>query len=1016
MISRSLFTAVLVASSAMAGPPLTTIQDVLYKADGTRFAGTLTISWTSFEAIDKSAIATQVTTVTVTGGNLWVQLVPTTTAVPAANYTVIYNSDGHIQFTETWAVPSSTAPLRIRDVRIAQTQTGAVSADSAVPATQESDVAGLISDLGARPLKGPGYAAGRVAVVDSTGSLEGATGNPSDCVRVDGSTGPCGGSPPGFVDGESLSGAADGSNTTFNLSTVPNPASSLAVYRNGVLQQLGQDYALNGGSVQFVAAAVPQPGDTLLASYRLSGSGSDSGSVGTSVISPQQIDPAGLAAGQAWLWNGSSYVAGTPVDNTALSTWAGTSNLTTIGTLAAGTVPWARLSGVPSTFAPTSHAGTHAAAGSDPVTPAAIGAVASSTRNQPNGYVGLDAGGNASIGTTTIGSGQGVNVLGFGAKCDSATDDRVAIQAAITAAAGGGAVIFPEGRTCIISPVADRSKFLSLPAGAHLQGRATLQVKSGSAPYTSVLFAADCTGCLISDITIDSNVAGNPAANLAELLASPRWEIEILAGSNIAVRGITIKNTNSTNSVNVAGSRITVADSIFTGLGDDPNHVVHDVSVLYLYGNQIIVTGNHFTGASRGAPAAYTAIETHGSVQTVANNTITDMANGMNITGAWSGTSFSGSVTGNVITGAMSGITIDSLKLAGIHDTGDGIDGLTITGNTIRINQLSYTGSVWPNPQANYGIMFAVGNDMPIRNTIVSDNVVVFDLETSARTSGFTNAGIGGYALNAGVSYNNVVFRGNLIVNSPVAGISLRADSISGLDISGNTIRNAGSSLDPSVGAVYKCPIWVLTTVGTLQGKIESNFIIDDFDTTRLTKGIFLGANAAGGDVQVLWNSISLLGTTKTAFSGYLTLNDNNVQPLFRHTTNPSNTFAWSAQGRPMAAGSTFYDVTTGTQYYLYTTGTAWSSSLAYPSGSGIYPRGVSVPDWLVFKYNAGYLDSAAGNNPLRFGTFDGTTFTPKILLDPLNGVTSVPQAGTGQSFACWDATGKLIRSDTVCR
>jgi hypothetical protein len=955
MISRSLFTAVLLASSAMAGPPLTTIQDVLYKADGTRFAGTLTISWTSFEAVDKSAIATQVTTVTVTGGNLWVQLVPTTTAVPAANYTVIYNSDGHIQFTETWAVPSSTAPLRIRDVRIAQTQAGAVSSDSVAPTTQESDVVGLISDLGARPLKGPGYAPGRVAVVDSTGSLEGATGNPSDCVRVDGSTGPCGGSPPGFVDGESLSGTVDGSNITFNLSTVPNPASSLAVYRNGMLQQLGQDYTLNGSSVQFAAAAVPQPGDTLLASYRVSAS--DSGSMGTFVISPQQ----------------------TPVDNTVLSTWAGTSN---------------------------------------PVTPAAIGAVATSASNQPNGYVGLDANGNASIGTTTIGSGQGVNVLGYGAKCDNATDDRTAIQAAITAAAGGGAVIFPEGRTCIIGPVADRSKFLSLPAGTHLQGRATLQVKSGSAPYTSVLFAADCTGCLIEGITIDSNVAGNPAANPAELIASPRWEVEILSGSNIVIRGITVKNTNSTNSINVAGSRITVADSIFTGLGDDPNHVVHDVSVFYLYGSQIIVTGNHFTGASRGAPAAYTAIETHGSVQTVANNTITDMANGMNITGAWNGTSFSGSVTGNVITGAMSGITIDSLKLAGIHDTRDGIDGLTITGNTIRINQLSYTGSVWPNAQTNYGIMFAVGNDMPIRNTIVSDNVVVFDLETSARAGGFTNAGIGGFSLNPGVTYSNVVFRGNLIVNSPIGGISLRADSIDGLQISGNTIRNAGSSLDSTVGAVYKCPIWVLTTVGTLQGRIENNFIIDDFDTTRLTKGIFLGANAAGGDVQVLWNSISLLGTTKTSFTGYLTLNDNNVQPLFRHTTNSSNTFAWNAQGRPMAAGSTFYDVTTGTQYYLYTAGTVWSSSLAYPSGSGIYPRGVGVTDWLINKFNAGTgtLDSAAGSNTLRFGTFDGTTFTPKILLDPLNGVTSVPQAGTGQSFACWDATGKLIRSDTVCR
>src|SRR5260370_1302016 len=191
MISRSLFPAVLVASSAMAGPPLTTIQDVLYKADGTRFAGTLTISWTSFEAIDKSAIATQATTVTVTGGEPCGRTGPPPTPGPPAP-------------------PPRTPPH-----------------------------------------------------------------------------------PP--------------TNTTCKLSTMPNPASSLAVYRNGMLQQLGQDYTLNGSLVQFVAAAVPQPGDTLLASYRLSGS--DSGSVGTSVISPQQIDPAGLAAGQAWILNVESYVA-----------------------------------------------------------------------------------------------------------------------------------------------------------------------------------------------------------------------------------------------------------------------------------------------------------------------------------------------------------------------------------------------------------------------------------------------------------------------------------------------------------------------------------------------------------------------------------------------------------------------------------------------------------------------------------------------------------------------------------
>src|ERR1035438_3081194 len=268
MISRSFLAAAWLATSSFAAPPLTTIQDVLYKADGTPFHGTLTISWTSFEAIDRSAIEQQSTTVTVVNGNLQVQLVPTTTATPAACYTVVYNSDGRVQFQETWAVPSSVQPLRVRDVRVAD----GPGADTLPPTTQESDIVGLISDLGARPLKGPGYAAGRVAFVNPTGAMETVTGTPTDCVRVDGTSGPCGGTQPGFVDGDTPAGVVDGANTAFALSAVPNPTASLAVYRNGMLQQPGQDFALSGNQIQFVTAATPQPGDTLAASYRLSGS------------------------------------------------------------------------------------------------------------------------------------------------------------------------------------------------------------------------------------------------------------------------------------------------------------------------------------------------------------------------------------------------------------------------------------------------------------------------------------------------------------------------------------------------------------------------------------------------------------------------------------------------------------------------------------------------------------------------------------------------------------------------
>lgn len=285
MFRRLFLAAILAGMPAIAAPPLTTIQDVLYKADGTRFSGTLTIRWKSFLAVDNSDIVTQSTTVRVVDGNLRVQLVPSTTATPSASYAVTYNSDGRVQFQETWAVPPSTIPLRIRDVRTT-VAAGSAGADTGSTPIPESQVVGLIADLGVRPLKGPAYAAGRVALVDATGMLASASGNSSDCVHVDGTSGPCGDTAPNFVDSESLTGIVDGSNTSFALSTPPDPASSLAVYRNGMLQKSSQDYNLTGNTVQFVAAATPQPGDTLLATYRTSG---DGGGAESGYASPQVL-------------------------------------------------------------------------------------------------------------------------------------------------------------------------------------------------------------------------------------------------------------------------------------------------------------------------------------------------------------------------------------------------------------------------------------------------------------------------------------------------------------------------------------------------------------------------------------------------------------------------------------------------------------------------------------------------------------------------------------------------------
>lgn len=278
-----LATLALITVAAFAQPPLTTIQDTLYKADGTLFNGLLIISWNSFLADNQANIVSQSITVQVVGGIFQVQLVPTADANPPTAYTVTYNSAGKIQFQETWVVPVSTTPLTISQVRTSNSTT---TASPVQPAQQtpiaENAVTGLTNDLSLRPIKGPGFATGSVAMIDPNGMIDAVVGNPSDCVFVGGTSGPCStGGGVQYSDGETPGGTMDGNNASFTLANAPSPAQSLVLFRNGIAQNPAADYTLSGSTVQFLTGAVPQPGDSLSAWYRLSGgsSGSQTGAV-----------------------------------------------------------------------------------------------------------------------------------------------------------------------------------------------------------------------------------------------------------------------------------------------------------------------------------------------------------------------------------------------------------------------------------------------------------------------------------------------------------------------------------------------------------------------------------------------------------------------------------------------------------------------------------------------------------------------------------------------------------------
>ena len=275
---------------------LTTIQDTLYQADGTRYNGTLMISWSTFDATNIGTIVQQSKNVDVVNGNLLAQLAPNATAPPPANiYKVLYQSDGRNQFTETWVVPVSSKPLTVSAVRVTtQTTTGTGGGGTPIgggltggtTTIAESSVIGLQADLAQRPLKGAGFGTNAVAVIDDSGNIETAVGDIGSCVFVDGTTGQC--TPPIYSDAETPAGTLDGVNGTFTLANTPL-GSSLTLFRNGLYMTANLDYTLTGSTIQFVSSAIPQPGDLLAAFYRVDTSVTGNTSSFTTLGSTNQL-------------------------------------------------------------------------------------------------------------------------------------------------------------------------------------------------------------------------------------------------------------------------------------------------------------------------------------------------------------------------------------------------------------------------------------------------------------------------------------------------------------------------------------------------------------------------------------------------------------------------------------------------------------------------------------------------------------------------------------------------------
>jgi Pectate lyase superfamily protein len=477
-------------------------------------------------------------------------------------------------------------------------------------------------------------------------------------------------------------------------------------------------------------------------------------------------------------------------------------------------------------------------------------------------------------------AGGAVSVKDFGAKGDGVTDDRAAIQAAIDSVTAGVVYFPPAPGGYLITPAPDKKKFLALKSNVQLIGigNPVIRVAAASAPYDYVIAASSCDDCAIRDLTIDSNIGANPIKDKSEIYAHPRIEIRFASGRRIRVEHVTIKNSSSINSIvsGVPVSDITITHCVFTGAGDDPNHTAHDHSALYIHANGAVIDGNVFTAVRRGAPAAVTAIETHGSGISVTGNVITDYAAGMNLTGIAPSDSVGNVVSGNTIRGCVFGIEIWSHTYSG-HVSGYGINGLSITGNTIVVNQSSYT-SPRGTAIATAGIAFEPNSNLPVANVMISSNAIMFDLEGSPRPASSASMGIGWWST-VGQTAEHLIIANNVIDNAPVAGIRLAA-ALRGCIVKGNTIRNAGSSLDTAIAADYKTPIFIAGAPST-DVEILDNQIIDSLVPSRMRTALLLATTKGiSSGLCLRNNAVSVLATNKASFATHVRILDDGTRPL----------------------------------------------------------------------------------------------------------------------------------------
>lgn len=240
-----------------------TVTDTVRNADGSAFNGTVVVTWNGSSS-PSGGPSPYSTSVKIYNGVLSISLVPT--VAYGAFYLAVFNSsDGRTSWVENWQVGPSTSPLTLSQVRTALSTTPTAPSDTTVAMAQvtglNSYLNALSSSIGTVSGTIGGFNSSVVGLTNSVSSLNDRV-NVLQTIVSSPNTGT-------LVEGETPAGTISGTNASFAIASTPITASSLMLFRNGILQVQNVDYSFSGKTISFAVGSIPQTGDGLQASYRI---------------------------------------------------------------------------------------------------------------------------------------------------------------------------------------------------------------------------------------------------------------------------------------------------------------------------------------------------------------------------------------------------------------------------------------------------------------------------------------------------------------------------------------------------------------------------------------------------------------------------------------------------------------------------------------------------------------------------------------------------------------------------